>query len=302
MPSAYLQTADLATYGVSGATAQQITAASQLIDSYLYRPAGMVYTAGVDGTPVYMSALAPELSFTASAGFGPGSNVVIPVTGPTSLLEVGDCIVIDRANASVVESCQVIFISGNQLTLASVQYTHATSAVLETGLLIQEKRYAPKNRTEIVLSMIPVVRVVGGTGRYGYGRRGDQASYNMDNFNLLASLSKFGGPPAWEIWPANTAAGIDPGTGMLWVPAGVMLAYYSEIKVRYVAGFTYAALPSGVKQACANIINTQVLFPELNGNIQTLKTGAGQITRFKDTVLDADTRAMLDPYKARLFG
>ena len=302
MPSAYLQTADLATYGVSGATAQQITAASQLIDSYLYRPSGLVYTAGVDGTPVYMSALAPELSFTASAGFGPGSNVVITVTGPTSLLEVGDCVVIDRANASVVEACQIIFISGNQLTLASVQYAHATSAVLETGLLIQEKRYAPKNRTEIVLSMIPVVRVVGGTGRYGYGRRGDQASYNMDNFNLLASLSKFGGPPAWEIWPANTAAGIDPGTGMLWVPAGVMLAYYSEIKVRYVAGFTYAALPSGVKQACANIINTQVLFPELNGNIQTLKTGAGQITRFKDTVLDADTRAMLDPYKARLFG
>lgn len=300
MPSAYLQSADYAAYGVTGATSQQVTQASQLIDAYLYRPSGMIYVPDATGNPCYMAALSPELTFTTQAGYGPGTNVSVTVSGPVAALEIGACVILDRANPSLTEAAQINAISGNTITFATVANTHASSSLIETGLLITEKRYTPKNRTEIVLSYPPVVRVVGGTGRYGYGRRGDQASYNMDNFNLLASLSKFGGPPAWEIWPANTAAGIDPGTGMLWVPAGVMLAYYSEIKVRYVAGFTYANLPAGIKQACANIITTQSSFPEMTGNIQSLKTGAGSITRFKDTVLDADTRAMLDPYKARL--
>ncbi len=300
MPSAYLQNADLATYGATGATAAQITQASALIDAYLYRPSGLVYTPDSVGNPCYMDAMNPQLTLTASGSIAPGSNVQVTVTGPASMLEVGDCVILDRANASVMEAVQIVSISGQLLTLATVQFAHNSGVLLETGLLITEKRYVPKNRSEIVLAYTPVVHVVGGTGRYGYGRRGDQAAYNMDNFNLLASLSKFGGPPAWEIWPANTAAGIDPGTGMLWVPAGVMLAYYSEIKVRYVAGYTYANLPSGVKQACANIINTLSNFPQLNGNIQSLKTGAASVSRFKDTVLDTDTRAMLDPFKARL--
>lgn len=70
-----------------------------------------------------------------------------------------------------------------------------------------------------------------------------------------------------------------------------------DAEITYLAGWLYTALPSSIKQACANIITTMANVPELNGNIQTVKAGDTQVTRFKDTVLDADTKAMLSPYR-----
>lgn len=300
MPSAYLQSAEYATYGVPSATTAQVVQASALIDGFLKRPQGLVYVADSIGNPCYMAALVPGLTFTLQAGITAGASVSVAVNGAVNMLQVGDCVVLDRATPSVIEALQITSIVGNVVTFANVLNNHNVNAVLETGLLITEKRYLPKNRSEVVLAHFPVARVVGGTGRYGYGRRGDQAAYNMDNFNLLASLSKFGGPPAWEIWPANTSAGIDAWTGTLWVPAGIMLAYYSEIKVRYVSGFTYETLPSSVKQSCANIVQSISQYPEMNGNIKQYKAGDSQIERFADTVLDADTKEMLMMFKARL--
>lgn len=300
MPSAYLQSAEYATYGVPSATTAQVVQASALIDGFLKRPQGLVYVADAIGNPCYMAALVPGLTFTLQAGITAGASVSVAVNGAVNMLQVGDCVVLDRATPSVIEALQITSIVGNVVTFANVLNNHNVNAVLETGLLITEKRYLPKNRSEVVLAHFPVARVVGGTGRYGYGRRGDQAAYNMDNFNLLASLSKFGGPPAWEIWPANTSAGIDAWTGTLWVPAGIMLAYYSEIKVRYVSGFTYETLPSSVKQSCANIVQSISQYPEMNGNIKQYKAGDSQVERFADTVLDADTKEMLMMFKARL--
>ena len=299
MPSQYLQSADYAAYGLATATAQQVTQASVLIDGYLKRPGGLIYVADSAGNPAYMAALSAEMTFTGAAGFGAGAAVQVPVSGPVAALQIGDCVLIDRAGTP--EAAQVTAINGNILTFATIASSHLTGCTIETGLFITEKRYVPKNRSEVVLAYPPVVRVVGGTGRYGYGRRGDQAAYNMDNFNLLASLSKFGGPPAWEIWPANTSAGIDAGTGMLWIPAGIMLAYYSEIKVRYVAGYNYANLPSEIKLACAQTIQALANNPQL-GDVSGYKAGDTAITQISSSILSQDVKTLLAPWRARDFG
>lgn len=310
MPSQYLTGSDLATFGAPNATTAQVAQASVLIDAYLNRPAGLVYTADPAGRPVYMSALTPELTLTTTAAVGPGNGVTVGVSGPLEMLQVGDCVVMDRANASLMEAVQVtsMNLTARTVTLGSTAVgslnglinAHASGCTLEKGLLLTEKLYAPKGRSEVMLGFTPVARVIGGTGRYGYGRRADAANYGMDNFNLLASLSKFGGPPAWEIWPANTAAGIDAATGQLWVPAGIMLAYYSEVKVRYVAGYAQAALPAEIKLACAQVIQSAANNPTL-GNVKSFKAGDTAITQFAASVMTDDTMTMIAPWRARAF-
>lgn len=308
MASTYLQSADYAEYGVPTATAAQVAQSSTQIDAYLRRPAGLIYIPDSTGQPCYMQVLQPELTFTAGANFGPGVEVTVPVTGPTAMLQVGDCVVIDRANPSITEAVQVISAVGNVLTLGNsaanvpngLMFAHSAGCLLETGLVITERRYIPKMRSEVSLANVPVARIICGTGRYGYGRRGDAASYNTDNFNLLAALTKFGGPPAWEIWPANTSAGIEASTGQLWVPAGIMLAYYSEVKVRYVTGYQYSNLPSEIKNACALIIQAQQNLPAL-GNTKNYKAGDTAIENFAASILSDDVKGMLGPWRVRAF-
>lgn len=309
--SAYLQSGDLATYGISAATTAQINQASVLIDAYLRRPSGLLYTPDANGNPCYMSALDPELTLTAGGSFGPGNGLSVSVTGPIIALQVGDCVVLDRANPSVMEAVQITSIdyTNSKVTLGStaanqpqgVQFAHNVGCKMETGLVLTERKYLPKGRSQVTLSYPPVMRVVGGTGRYGYGRRGDAAAYNTDNFNLLASLNKFGGPPAWEIWPANTAAGIEPYTGQLWVPAGIMLAYYSEIRVRYVAGFQYSNLPGEIKLACAQVIQALLNNPQL-GDVSNYKAGDTAVAQVSSSVLSQDVKDMLQPFRVRAFG
>ena len=308
MASTYLQSADYAAYGVPSATAAQVSQASTIIDAYLRRPAGLIYVPDSTGQPCYMQVLAPELTFTAVNGFGPGIGIQVQVNGPTAMLQVGDCVILDRANPSITEAVQVTSAVGQILTLGNsaanvpngVMFAHSAGCTMETGLLITERRYIPKMRPEISVSNVPVARVVGGTGRYGYGRRGDAASYNTDNFNLLASLSKFGGPPAWEIWPANTSAGVESITGQIWVPAGIMLAYYSEVKIRYVAGYQYSNLPSEIKEACAQIILAQQALPAM-GNTKMYQAGDTKIENFAATVINDDVKGMLAAWRVRAF-
>lgn len=123
---------------------------------------------------------------------------------------------------------------------------------------------------------------------------------SINHFNLLAAVTQFGGPPTWEKFDI-TKAGLDMSTGQVWVPAGVLLAYYTNVRLQYIAGWTYVTLPSSIKQACANIINTMLNFPEVTGNIKMAKAGDSQVQRFADSVLDSDTKRLLEPFKLRGF-
>lgn len=302
MGSAYLQAQDYATYGLPVTTTPaQVTQASTLIDgTILKRREGLIWTPDARGGPCYMAALTPTLTLTAPGSISPGLNVVVPVTGAMPLLNFGDVLILDRANPDLTEAVVVnAIVPGVSIGLVGVVTAHSAGALLEGGLVIQEQKFMPNNRPLVVLSRTPVAAILGGSGRYGYGRRGDTNASSINDFNLLAALSKFGGPPAWEIFNPATSD-IDSNTGQLWIPAGVLIAYYTEVKVRYIAGFTAATLPDEVKLATAMVITALSQLPGV-ASLKSYRAGGTAIERFADSSVGADVRDMLQAYKVRAF-
>jgi hypothetical protein len=298
MPSAYLQPSEYAAYGVPNATAAQVTQASALIDGYLSRNEGLIWQPDANGNPCYMSAMTPVTTLTATGGIAPGQNVNVTVTGGVQVAQPGFVAILDRGTPSLTEACIVNSITGNVVQLVNVQFSHSPGCLLEFGMVIFEEREMPTGRPLTVVSKTPVQMVLAGQGRYGYPRRGNSGVYAVNEYNLMAAITKFGGPPIWEIFN-QTLVSINPNTGELWAPAGILLAYYTTIRYSYIAGYQYASLPSQIKQACANII-TAINFLPMNGAIAMQRAGDTQIQRFAATYLDEDTKALLNPYCARL--
>lgn len=306
MPSAYLQSADFASYGVPNATAAQVQQASAQIDAYLARREGLIWAPDGNGNPCYMAGMNPSLSLTLGAAIQPGTSVVVNVTGPTGMLKVGSVLIADVATQSITEALVVQAVVGQQVTFANVQFAHAQGATLAAGLTIVEQRTMPEDRPITMVAQTPVMSILSGVGRYGYMRRGQDAVGSIDTYNLLAVMSKFGGPPAWEAWTPQ-ANSCDPETGTVWVPAGVLLAYYTEVRMHYVAGWTYATLPAEVKQACSNIVSNIAATAGLPRTMQKLQAGDTAMQRFNPQagvlnsfVMDDDTKMLLMPYRARL--
>ncbi len=195
--AAYLQSTDLAAFDVPNATAGQIQQASLLIDAFLQRPEGLIYT--VDG-------------------------------------------------------------SGNPLAMEN------------TGApILQSFRTSPRGRNLIALNRPNAQAVL-------------SVQYAQNGYGL-------------PVWRPVAGFQFQPGAG-LYVPLD--LSGY-QVQVEFIAGWLYAALPFAIKQACANIITAgSGVFQGINGNVQSVKAGDAQVTRFKDTVLDADTRALLQPYQVAM--
>jgi hypothetical protein len=301
MPSTYLTGSDPTNYGVPNATAVQIQQASVLIDAYLKRTEGLVWTPDSAGNPGWMAALTPRLTLYASAPIAPGSNVVVPVTGGIQAISVGDALVLDLSNNGASEIVVVgsMTTAPAMLTLVGVVNNHSSGATLDQGMVLKQHKFMPQGRPITTLAYTPVVRLLSGQGRYGYGRRGESSRYEVDEFNLLASLSHFGGPPAWEFFPLQNT-GVDAESGQVWVPAGVMLSYYSEINLWYVAGFAQANLPDAIKFACAQLITAGLNLPQM-GNAKSFKAGDTQIQMFAATLLSDDAKRQLDPFRAKLY-
>lgn len=303
MPSTYIQSADYALYGLPGSTtAAQVQQASILIDAYLRRVDGLLWTPDAGGNPGWMMAKTPTLTLAAAGAIAPGNNVVVPVTGGIQAIAIGDALVLDRTNTNCCEVGVVISLSATppySVTLQQVTYSHPGPCTLDQGLTLLQHKFMPEGRPLTTLAYTPVTRLLSGQGRYGYGRRGNAARYQVDEFNLLASLSTFGGPPAWEFFPLNST-GINPNTGEVWVPAGVMLAYYSEVNLWYVAGYQQSNLPTQIALACAQLIKSMQLLPVM-GNAKSYRAGDTQIQMMSSSYLSADSKAMLDPFRAKLF-
>ena len=314
MPSQYLTAGDAALYGAAAlAATSQIVLASTLVDSYLRRPKGLVYVADANGFPAMMASATPMENFTLTAAIAPGQNV--NATLNLNLITpdfVGEVLVLD-AGLSTMEACQVnnvavptgtnISIPGtggstNGVTLSNVQFAHAIGATAQTGLTLIEEKSLPNKRSVTMLSELPAVNLLSLLGRYAYGRRSDQVGGLYQEMNLLASVQTFGGPPQWIIVDTEQAS-ISPRMGELWVPAGMLLAYYSDVRAYYIAGWTAATLPPAIKIATANIINTlaQVGIP---ASLQTATAASSTLKRFTASNIDIDTQRMLDPFSARL--
>ncbi|MFI5022784.1 MAG: hypothetical protein ACHQRJ_14180 [Alphaproteobacteria bacterium] len=300
MASLYLQPADYAGFGIAAATADQVQQASMLINGHLKRPEGLIWGADANGAPAYMAGLNAALALSAAAAFAPGSNVQVSLSGPSLGRDaVGEVVTVDRANAGACETCVIASVAPGGLTLQGVSFAHASGATLELGMAILEERAMPKDRSVTRLARWPVVRLLSGLGRYGYGRRDAQTAGELAEYNLLAVVSSFGGPPLWIPFDVSQAD-VSVATSEVWVPAGALLAYFSEVRLRYLAGWSAAQLPQDIKQACANIVRA-ILDQGMAANIESYSAGDTRVKLFSDTLLDADTKAMLAPYRARLF-
>lgn len=300
MPSIYLQSTDYAQYGIANNanTSQLVTRASQIIDSFLKRPEGLIYAVDANNTPIYMQSPVASQTLTTTQSISPGKTISVTVTGASSIIQNGAVGILDIGQSSV-EPVIVNSVTGNTIILYNVNNSHNSGATIQFGLLIDEQIDMFNNRPITKLSRCPVMNVIGGEGRYSYSRNNSAIQNMVDDINMLAIYSQFGGPPAWEPW-TPTPSMWDINTGELWVPSGVMLSYFSQIRVHYVAGFTYANLPANIKQACANIINNIIGSP-IGADIKSYRAGDTAIERYSNTLIDNDTRDLLIMYCARMF-
>jgi hypothetical protein len=286
--AAYLQPGDYAAYGVPDATAAQANSASALIDAYLGRPEGLIWSPDANGAPAYMANATPSLSLTGQA-VSPGSSVTLTVPfAQFGNQNIGDVVILDRGNTNLTEACVVTAAGGNALTLAAVQFAHAAPTV-DFGLTILDEAPIRPGATLVRTSKSPIARIHCAFARHGLGklpRQISDAGYGLEPFS--AALS-----PGWTRLDL-TCMDVNQGTGAILLPPFFLEAGNLEIRLRYVAG--WSQVPGAIAQACANLVRSAIDTP-FSGDVKLLKSGDGTVERFSPGALDADARAMLQPYK-----
>lgn len=305
-PTLYLDItgSDPTTYGVVGATADQVRRASRLVDAHCRRAGrGFTFTLDMNGQPACMANAVATGSWRTTSGISAGSNVTVQLqAAPLPVDMIGRALTLDRTgtNVEVVIPSAINTPSPGYITFPTIQATHSSGTLLEDGLQIFEEKFLPASRSIARVSQWPVVQVRAALGRYSYGRTTQQIAGDYSEFNLLAILQNFGGPPAW-IGVDVAQIGINSITGEMWVPAGVLLAYYSDFRVWYVAGYPVANLPPEIKQATANIIRNNSASEGLGSMFKIMKAGDASLERFADQATDDETATLLRPHRARLF-
>ena len=274
--------------------------ACALVDGHLKRPEGLLWEADQSGFPAYMIGAGPSISITSSSAIAPGAPVTVPYAG-FGLTDdaVGEAVVLDFGSQTACETCTVIAIAPGTVTLNVVRFAHASGVSIDFGRLINEERQIPDRRSVTQVSRNPIRRLVSGQGRYGYGRRSEQSIGIEPDFNLLSDLTTLGGPPQWQ-WFDPTQTGVSV-TGDLWIPAGLYAASFTEVRLWYVAGWTYATLPFAVRQAVANIVSALQDADGASPNIRSRAAADTSWARFSASVIDTETQSLLTPYKARSF-
>src|SRR6516162_8876560 len=273
--------------------------ASSIVDAYLKRPEGLVYAQDANDNPCAMKGATPSMTFTITGALSPGNNVVATVSPAIVRPDmVGEVLVLDYSEPAIMEACTVMATAGNnQITLGNVQFAHGANATADVGRVISEDRNMPSKRSIARVAKWPIINVVSLLGRYAYGRRSDQVGGLYQEMNLLAAVQTFGGPPQW-IPITVTQSSWSDSTGEIWVPAGMLLAYYSDVRIKYVAG--YAQAPEPVVRATAQVANSISALGGVPGAVKMFSAGDKKIQTYLPTVLDADIEALLDPFKARL--
>lgn len=272
--------------------------ASTLVDSYLHRPEGLIYQSDTNGNPCAMTALMPSFTYTSTAAISPGTGVTVTVTPPLVRADLlGEVLVLDHSNPALVEACVVISTNGNnQITLGDVQFSHTGPNVkMDVGRVISEDRSVPSKRPVVRVAKFPIVNILSLLGRYSFGRRSDQIAGRFQEANLLASLQAFGGPPPWI--PVLIPQSSWDVYGEIWVPASLYMAYFSDVRVKYVAGFPN--VPDPVVRATAQIAVGLAQTTNFNGGLKSITAGSTTLSRFAATSLDDDVKKLLDPFCAR---
>jgi hypothetical protein len=303
VPSQYLQIGDAATYGLPNTTqVSDIINASAVIDAYLGRTEGLVWQPDFNGLPCYMAGLNPSYATTLPVALTAGQAATFaypPVTVGSANL-IGETLVIDRAGTCEIVSITGVNAQAGTITITAPATSHAQGVTLEQGMTITEERAIAPKRSTTRTSRFPVTRLVSGCGRYSYGRRSDQVAGLYNDVNLVAAVQTFGGPPIWIPFDVRSAD-VRAATGEVWVPAGLLLAYYTDVCLRYVAGYPVAGLPPAIKQACANIIASTQASQYAPAAFKVAQAGGTKFERWSESQIDADTRNLLEPFRQKLF-
>ena len=297
----YLQQSEYADYGVPDAGAPQIANACRVVNNFLSRPEGLLWSPDGNGTPAYMTNKQASVSLASASPISPGTSVGVTLPGAQlGSQNVGDVVILDRASPGITEACVITAVNGNTLTLLNVQFAHAASCTVDFGLTILEELPLPNKRPVVRLSRTPIAQILAGYGKYGPGRRSEQVmGIGYDN-GLLNITQVFGGPPTWSPFPIGQTD-INMATGYVGIPAGLLLAYYSDVRIHYVAGWSQANLPGDIKQAVASIVRSSIDSP-FAANVKLMKAGDATLERFTASSIDKDIQSLLTPYKAFVFG
>lgn len=298
----YIALADAAEWGLAGATQPMLDAATALVNAYLRRPEGVVWAPDAAGAPCYMAGLTPTRALALSDAIvaGQAATVAAPRWVASQDL-LGEVFVVDRDDADRVEALVVSGVTETSITFEPAAFDHDAGASLEAGLVLLEERHLPSKRPIMRITRGPAVRLLSGRGRYGFGRRTDQALGIPADYGLITSLQFMGGPPSWIGFDVHQAS-VSDATGEVWIPAGVYGASFTEVRLRYVAGWSQANLPPAILSATAAAAAAILDAPEMTGNIKIYQAGGTKVERFADDLLDAASRAALEPYRAHAFG
>ena len=289
----YLQSADYAAYGVPDAQAWQVDQASRRVDAYLGRPEGLLWSADANGQPAWMTGLTPSRSFPLPASLSPGTNVQVTVPYARFTAQtVGEVVVLDRSNNSLAEACVVTAVLGNTLTLAAVQFPHAAQVPTEFGLtVLLPSRVAGYGRRAVRLPRSPLVQILSGVGRYAYDSRA-----GCQGVSIASAITGGVAAQPWAAFDLSNCA-IDYDSGTLALLPGTPQGGFNEVTIRYVAGWQYATLPEAIKRATATLVRNAADSADMPANFRVMKAGDATIERFgPGGTLDADTRALLQPY------
>lgn len=176
-------------------------------------------------------------------------------------------------------------------------YCHRPMGLLSATC--KEALQLPYGRNRVILSYTPIVSIESADGRYGYTRRAETMEQAIPAATLYELSAAFGGPPEWESIDVSQIV-IDQyaNTGEIWIPAGVYMAHYTDIRIEYTAGYAdYASLPYRIKAACADIVR----------GLQNRSPGAvsqrvgDMAVRYGDSrFITPEIATMLEPYRVKV--
>lgn len=299
--SEYIPAGEYSQYGLPGTTTEEnVQAASALIDGFLRRPEGLVWSPDAAGQPCFMTGAAAMRIWKPVAAISPGASVVVtlPSVPPASML--GEAMVLDSATPAKCETAVVIAIDGANITLDNLTNGHNALAPISAGLVISERRNVGYQGPVAFLSRTPVVRIVSVGSRWDRSNLREPALSEsrhgvfFDYAEGIGPIPAFGTPPQWTLLDP-TLVDFDIATGKLDVR---IFGSRNEVRACYLAGWDQDDLPDAIKQVCARLVlSIQSQDQDIPSNVKLYRAGDTAIQKFADSVLDDDMKFQLLPFK-----
>lgn len=149
----------------------------------------------------------------------------------------------------------------------------------------------PYDRQETRLTITPVISITDAAGKSGLGRR-DRQGFNAYQSGLVASyMILLGGAPQWQAIDIRQIE-IDSGTGIIFVPNSFILARYSVVRFRYIAGLL--TIPDRIKLCVFEIVQNM----HAKGISDRTRYTVSKISRTysTDSFITPTARQLLAPY------